>query len=113
MSNSKRKYVLKKKLSDSRGSHYLYLYLRGNILNLRMTDDISKATNYGILRHIYKYIAKRKFNKEFVFINTLSITMHFDSKLEVETGGVKGFVLKVALRLVRVIEQFKTRLENK
>ena len=66
----------------------------GNIFNLHLTDDISRATNYGVLRRLCKLVAKKKFKKEFVFINALSITMHFDSKLEIETGGIKGFILK-------------------
>ena len=107
--NSRRKYVLKEKLMHHKDDSF---YLCGNVFNLRMTGDISEATNYGILRRLYKLIAEKKFNKEFLFTNALGITMHFDSKLEVETGGMKGFVLKIALKLIRLVERLQAKLKN-
>ena len=103
MSNSKVKKVLYCKTFDE--------YLRGYI-NFKFSHDISMATNYWIFAKIYKIIVDIKFQNDFKIKNAIGVSMHFDSKLEIETGGIKGFILKIALKLIRLIERLQIKLKK-
>ena len=100
MSNSKTKTILYCETFDE--------YLRGYVKFKH--GDIDMATNDWIFAPIYKIIADIKHENDYKIKKGIGVTMHFDSKLEVETGGIKGFILKVALKLIRLLEQLKTRM---
>lgn len=86
------------------------LYIKGFFPFLIPTPDIGEAKNYfpfAILVHLFCLIYHRVNLK---VVNGVSISGHFDSRMEVETGGVKGLFNKLVLYILRRLEEIERKL---
>jgi len=89
---------------------YKGLYLTQSF-PIRMSSDIGKARNYYPFANIMSFY-HRTFDEINCFVvNGISINGDFDSKLEIEMGGIKGWIKKTILKIIRYLEEQQRKLQ--
>lgn len=69
------------------------------------TNNIDEATNYYPFHEFFRAFIYWIYKIKVKPINLLSVKANFDSRMEVETGGVKGWWNKLLLKIVRYLDE--------
>lgn len=74
------------------------------------TSDIGEAKNYYPFAFLIR-IANIYHNKMSCrVVNGVSVSGSFDAKMEVEAGGVKGWIGKSILKIIRFLEEQQRKI---
>jgi len=79
---------------------------------LKLTDDITIAKDYGIFAGLNCLLASKKFGTKFHITKTISIDGIFDSRFEMQIGGIRGFINKILLKLIRFLDSQRRDIEK-
>lgn len=74
------------------------------------TNNLEEAKNYYPFHEIVRTLIYWKYKIRVKPINLLSVSGKFDARMEVETGGVKGWWNKLLLKIVRYLDEKRTSL---
>ena len=98
------------KSKKSRFLKYAGHYLT-SVIPFSKSPHIEEAKNYYPFAVLVRLFVLLYYGVSFRVVEGLSISGHFDAKMEVETGGVRGYVAKNILKLIRWLEEKKREIE--
>lgn len=90
---------------------YKTLYVKGFFSSIKLTKYIDNATNYYPFATIVRIFALVFLGMNCKVVNGISISGNFDSRMEVETGGIKGLIGKLILKFLRLLDELKEKIK--
>lgn len=98
----RKKMIRSKRRKILRYTHDLYVKKAFPFVH---TTNIDDAKNYYPFHNIVRTLIYWKYKLRVKPLNALSVEAKFDSKMEVETGGIKGLWQKILLKIIRYLEE--------